>query len=87
MKKVLITLGLAAIVSSSHAQGLVNFVNSAATVITLTSNGVNIGSAPAGNGSWNYELFRAPGGTTTDNGFIATGMIATNTTAVRLIFV
>jgi hypothetical protein len=86
MKKILIAIGLAALVTSSQAQGLCNFVNSAATVITLTSNGVNIGSAPAGNGSWRYELFRAAAGTTTDSGFIATGMVATNTTAGRFIY-
>jgi len=85
MKKILIALGLAALVSSSQAQGLCNFVNSAATVITLTSNGVSMGSAPAGNGSWRYELFRAPAGTTADVGFVATGLIATNTSAGRLV--
>jgi hypothetical protein len=86
MKKVLITLGLAALVSSSQAQGLLNFVNSAATVITLTSNGVNIGTAPAGNGSWRYELFVAPAGTAADgSAFVGTGVIATNTTAGRFV--
>jgi len=86
MKKILITLGLAALVSSSQAQGLLNFVNSAATVITLTSNGVSIGTAPAGANSWRYELFVAPAGTATDGAaFVGTGVVATNTTAGRFV--
>jgi hypothetical protein len=86
MKKILLTIGLAALVSSSQAQGLLNFVNSAATVITLSSNDVSLGSAPAFSvAGFRYELFRAPAGTATDNGFVATGVIATNTSAGRFV--
>lgn len=79
MKKILLTIGLAALVSSSQAQGLLNFVNSAATVINLRSNGVSLGTTPTTLGGFRYELFRAPAGTAVDNGFVASGLIATNT--------
>ena len=81
MKKLYLTIGLAALVSSSQAQGLLNFFNANATVTALSSNSVVLGSTPAGSlGTFRYELFRAAAGTTTDSGFVATGLIATNTT-------
>lgn len=85
MKKILITIGLAALISSSHAQGLLNFVNSAATVITLSSNSTLIGTTPATPGGFRYELFRAAPGTTDTNLFIGSGLIATNTSAGRFV--
>jgi hypothetical protein len=90
MKKILIAIGLIAMVTSSQAQGLVNFLNSSTTLITLTDArqaNPNLGALPAGvPGTFRFELFRAAAGTSTDVGFIATGLIATNiTTAGRLI--
>jgi hypothetical protein len=90
MKKVLITIGLAAMVASASAQGLVNFLNSSTTLITLTDGRQavpNLGPLPAGvAGTYRFELFRAPAGTSTDVGFVSTGLIATNiATAGRII--
>ena len=86
MKKILITIGLAALVSSSQAQGLINFLNSSTTLVTLSNGVVNLGSTPAGvPGTFRYELFVAPAGTLTPGSFVTTGLIATNlTTAGRL---
>ena len=78
MKKILITLSLAAIVSSSQAQGLINFFNSASTLVTLSSNAVNIGSTPTTLGQFRYELFVAPQGTLTSGSFVSGGIIGTN---------
>ena len=87
MKKILIAIGLAAMVSSSQAQGLINFLNGTTTLITLTSNSVVLGSTPAGApASYRFELFIGPAGTLTDAGFTPTGLIATNiNTAGRII--
>ncbi len=79
MKKLFITLGLAALVSSSQAQGTLNFVNAAATIITLSSNTVFLGTAPNALGGFRYELFIGPAGTVNPNLLTATGVIATNT--------
>lgn len=81
MKKILITLSLAAIVSSSQAQGLINFFNSASTLVTLSSNAVNLGSTPGTLGQFRYELFVAPAGTLTPASFTGTGVIGTNQAA------
>jgi len=78
MKKILITLSLAAIVSSSQAQGLINFFNSASTLVTLSSNSVNLGSTPTTLGQFRYELFIAPAGTANSALFTSAGNIATN---------
>ncbi len=79
MKKVLIAIGLAALVSSSQAQGLINFLNSSTSLVTLSSNGVSMGSTPTTLGGYRYELFSAPAGTATSSAFVASGLIATNT--------
>jgi len=79
MKKLIITLGLAALVTSSQAQGTLNFVNAAATVITLSSNSVALGSAPSTLGGFRYELYTGAAGTTAASSLIASGVIATNT--------
>jgi hypothetical protein len=79
MKKILITIGLAVLTCSSQAQGTLNFVNSAATIITLSSNSVFLGAAPNALGGFRYELFFGPAGTTAANLLNASGVIATNT--------
>ena len=83
MKKLFITIGLAALVSSSQAQGTLNFLNAAATVINLSSNSVALGNTPATVGGFRYELFFAPAGTLNPALFVGSGVIATNTTAGR----
>jgi len=86
MKKVILTtLCAAALSTGAFGQGLVNFLNNASTLVTLSSNSVNLGSTPAGvPGSFSYELFRAPAGTVVDVGFVASGLTGTNlTTAGR----
>jgi hypothetical protein len=79
MKKALIAIGLAALVSSSQAQGLINFLNSSTTLVTVSSNGVSLGTTPVTLGGYKYELFSAPAGTATASAFLASGLIATNT--------
>lgn len=86
MKKTLIAIGLAAMVSSSQAQGLINFLNGATTLVTLTDDrqGVpNLGPIPTGvPGTYRFELFSAPAGTLTDGAaFVSSGLIATNINA------
>ena len=79
MKKVLAALCLTALITSSQAQGLINFLNSATTLVTLNSNLVNLGSTPAASlGSFRYELFSAPAGTLTPASFVSSGIIGTN---------
>jgi len=75
MKKILITLGFAALVSGASAQGLINFFNSPATLITLRDGGgVDQGSIPGVAGQYYFQLFVAPAGTLTDGAaFIAKG--------------
>jgi len=85
MKKIFLSIGLVTLVTGMQAQGLLNFVNAAATVIVLRSNDVVVGTAPATPGGFRYELFRAAPGTADANSFIATGLIATNTTAGRFV--
>ena len=85
MKKILITIGLAALVTSSQAQGLLNFVNAAATVVGLVSNAVDIGTTPATLGGFRYEIFRGSQGNLNPALMIATGAIGTNTSAGRFV--
>jgi hypothetical protein len=91
MKKALIAIGLAVVVTtSSQAQGLISFLNGTTTLITLTDlrqANPNLGPIPAGApASYRFELFSAPAGTLTDVGFVASGLIATNiNTAGRII--
>ena len=66
-------------VPNAFAQGLLNFLNSSSTLITLISNGVNIGSTPAFQpGTFRYELFLGPLGNSNPALMVATGVIATN---------
>ena len=90
MKKILIAVGLAAMVSSVSAQGLVSFLNGSTTLITLTDGRQaipNLGPIPTGvPGTYRFELFSAVAGTATDVGFVSSGLIATNiNTAGRII--
>jgi hypothetical protein len=79
MKKVLIAVGLAALVSSASAQGLINFFNSAATQVHLydSATDTDLGTTPAVAGQYYFQLFTAPAGTATDAGFTGT-IYATN---------
>ncbi|MFO1511338.1 MAG: hypothetical protein U1F83_00225 [Verrucomicrobiota bacterium] len=61
-----------------HAQGLINFINSASTLITINSNGLPVGTLGGQPGTFRFELFIAPAGTLDPAGFTATGLIATN---------
>lgn len=79
MKKVLIAVGLAALVSSASAQGLVNFLNNATTLVTLRDGqGNSLGSTPAVAGQYYYQLFVAPAGTLTDGAAFLPSIMATN---------
>ena len=85
MKKVILTtLCVAAFSTGAFAQGLINFLNNSATLVTLSSNSVSLGSTPAGvPGTFRYELFRATAGTVLDvGGFVSTGLTGTNLTTV-----
>ena len=87
MKKILVAIGLAAVVSSASAQGLLSFLNNTTTLITLSSNSANIGSIPSGQpGAFRFELFSAAPGTADANLFVSSGLIGTNiNTAGRII--
>ena len=76
MKTILASLTLAALVTSSSAQGLINFVNSASTLVTLNSNGVV--PTPPTLGMFKFELFTAPAGTLNPSAFVGSGIIGTN---------
>lgn len=78
MKKILIAVGLAALVSSASAQGLINFLNSPATLVTLAdAEGNSLGSTPNVAGQFYFQLFIAPAGTSSDAAFVG-GVLATN---------
>ncbi len=62
----------------AHAQGLINFMNSASTLITIYSNGLPVAIPGGQPGTFRFELFIAPAGTLTAASFTATGLIATN---------
>jgi hypothetical protein len=84
MKKLLIAVGLAAVVSSASAQGLVNFFNSPTTLVTLRDGqGNNLGSTPAVAGQYYFQLFVAPAGTATDVGFTSSIMGTNQASAGR----
>jgi len=78
MKKLVLSLALVAATSGAFAQGLISFLNSASTLVTLSSNSVNLGSTPTTLGQFRYELFVAPAGTLTPASFVSTGIIGTN---------
>jgi hypothetical protein len=84
MKKLVLTaICVTAISLGALAQGTFNFGNSAATLITLTSNGVSYGSTPASSAmQFRYQLFIAPAGTANAGSFTATSTFATNLPAV-----
>jgi hypothetical protein len=68
MKKVLITIGLAAFVSGATAQGLINFLNSSASLYTVD------GAARADTaGTFTFALFTAPVGTVDPTAFNLAG--------------
>ena len=79
MKKLFITIGLAAFVASSQAQGTLNFVNAAATLVQLSSNSVALGATPVALGGFRYELFFGPAGNSNPALMVGSGVIATNT--------
>jgi hypothetical protein len=65
-----------------RAQGLINFLNSSGTLITISSNGYPAVAMPGGQpGTYRFELFIAPAGTLNPASFTATGLIATNLAA------
>jgi hypothetical protein len=73
MKKLLIAVGLAALVSSANAQGLINFLNNATTLVTLRDGqGNDLGSIPNVAGQYYFQLFVAPAGTTDVGTFVGT---------------
>jgi hypothetical protein len=78
MKKLLLTTLCAAALSfGAFAQGTFSFGNGPSTLWLLENAGVvttNTGNL----GGYVFELYRAPAGTTTDNGFVGTGILATN---------
>jgi len=78
MKKLVLSLALVAATSGAFAQGLISFLNSASTLVTLSSNSVNLGSTPTTLGQFRYELFVAPQGTLTAASFTSAGIIGTN---------
>jgi hypothetical protein len=79
MKKLLIAVGLAALVSSANAQGLINFLNNATTLVTLRDGqGNNLGSTPNVAGQYYFQLFVAPAGTATDGGAFVGTIYGTN---------
>jgi hypothetical protein len=61
-----------------RAQGLINFLNSTSTLITISSNGLPVGMPGGQPGTFRFELFIAPAGTLSPASFTATGLIATN---------
>ena len=84
MKKLLIAVGLAALVSSSaSAQGLINFLNNATTLVTLRSGTTDLGPMPNVAGQYYFQLFIAPAGTATDTGFTGTVMGTNQASAGR----
>lgn len=77
MKKLALTLCLAALTTGAFAQGLVNFGNNSTTLIS--ANGTATAATPVG---YYYGLFIANPGTTDFAQFTFTGLYATNTAAV-----
>jgi len=87
MKKILLTaICVSTINLSALAQGTFNFGNSASTQWLLYETNTQVLSTNSGNlGGFLFELYVAPAGTSTDVGFIGTGIMATNVaTAGRL---
>lgn len=79
MKKILIAVGLAALVTSAGAQGLINFFNSPATLITLRDDqGNSLGNMPGVAGQYYFQLFVAPAGTSTDGALFQPSIMGTN---------
>ena len=79
MKKLaLTTICVVALSTGAFAQGLVNFLNNATTLVTLSSNSTSLGSTPAVAGQYIYGLFVAPQGTSDLNAFQFTGVLGTN---------
>jgi len=73
MKKLALTLCLAAFTTGAFAQGLVNFLNSPTTLISAGGT-----STAATAGQYYFGLFTAPVGTTSFDAFQFSGIYATN---------
>jgi len=83
MKKLVLTLSLAVLTSGAFGQGLINFINSSATLITV--DGV---SAVAPGGTYRFAVFTAPVGTVNPALFTLAGggIYATNQATAGRIF-
>ena len=74
MKRIFLVLLCAVVVGhNASAQGLINFLNNATTLITVAG----VGPMPPVAGQYYFQLFIAPAGTTIDSGFTAT-ILGTN---------
>jgi hypothetical protein len=73
MKKLALTLCLAALTTGAFAQGLVNFNNNATTLVSAGG-----ATTPTTAGAYYYGLFTAPLGTTDYNAFTFAGLYGTN---------
>ena len=86
MKKLAAMLCMGAMATGAFAQGIVNFANSATTLISQNVNGnVSTLSGPAG--SFYFGLLVAAPGTTDPKAFTFTGVMATNSGAAAGRFV
>jgi len=80
MKKLAVTLALAAIATSTFAQGIVKFSNNATTLISFGPQGGTLTATTPG-ASFYYALLTAPMGTVDPLAFTFAGIYATNSAA------
>ncbi len=80
-KLILTTFWVLIVAANAAADGLINFLNSPGTLITLSSNGMSLGSMPGLLGQFKFELFVATTGATDPMQFVATGLMGTNISA------
>jgi len=80
MKKLAVTLALAAIATSTFAQGLVKFANNATTLVSYGQQGGALTATTPG-ASFYYALLVAPMGTVDPLAFSFAGIYATNSAA------
>jgi len=83
MKKLVLTLSLAVLTSGAFGQGLINFINSSATLVTVD------GTAQVfPGGTYRYAVFTAPVGTANASAFTLAGggVYATNQATAGRIF-
>jgi len=85
MKKLAAILCLSALTTGAFAQGLVDFLNSATTLSSVTVAGVSSATSGAA-GSWYYGLLIAPAGTANPDAFTFSGAYATNIAAAGRFF-